>query len=26
VPRADHNDLGNDATFWQGVARFLAER
>src|SRR5438132_1512646 len=21
VPRADHNDLGNDETFWNGVAR-----
>ena len=26
VPRADHNDLGNDGAFWEGVARFLAER
>lgn len=26
VPRADHNDLGNDETFWQGVAGFLAQR
>ncbi len=26
VPRADHNDLGNDAAFWEGVARFLAQR
>ena len=26
VPRAGHNDLGNDETFWNGVARFLGER
>ncbi len=26
VPRADHNDLGNDETFWNGVTGFLAER
>jgi len=26
VPRADHNDLGNDETFWKSVARFLGER
>lgn len=26
VPRADHNDLGNDDTFWQGVAGFLAQQ
>jgi hypothetical protein len=26
VPKADHNDLGNDETFWRGVAGFLAER
>lgn len=26
VPRADHNDLGNDETFWNGVAGFLAQR
>ena len=26
VPRADHNDLGGDETFWKGVAGFLAER
>jgi hypothetical protein len=26
VPRAGHNDLGNDAIFWEGVARFLRER
>jgi pimeloyl-ACP methyl ester carboxylesterase len=26
VPRADHNDLGNDETFWKGVAGFLAQR
>ncbi|MEP6997089.1 MAG: alpha/beta hydrolase [Betaproteobacteria bacterium] len=26
VPRADHNDLGSDETFWQAVAVFLAER
>ena len=26
VPGADHNDLGATAEFWQGVARFLAER
>ena len=26
VPRADHNDLGSDETFWKGVAGFLGER
>lgn len=26
VPRAGHNDLGSDASFWQGLAVFLAER
>ena len=26
VPGADHNDLGNDGVFWEGVGRFLAER
>ena len=26
VPGADHNDLGNEETFWRGVVRFLAER
>ena len=26
VPRAGHNDLGNDAAFWDSVARFLAQR
>jgi hypothetical protein len=26
VPGADHNDLGATVEFWQGVARFLAER
>ena len=26
VPRADHNDLGNDAAFWESVAVFLAQR
>ena len=26
VPRADHNDLGNDGTFWNGVTGFLGER
>jgi uncharacterized protein len=26
VSGADHNDLGATAEFWQGVARFLAER
>jgi pimeloyl-ACP methyl ester carboxylesterase len=26
VPRADHNDLGGDETFWKGVTGFLAER
>jgi len=26
VPGAGHNDLGSDATFWQGVRAFLAER
>jgi pimeloyl-ACP methyl ester carboxylesterase len=26
VPGADHNDLGHDDAFWEGVARFLAER
>ena len=26
VSRADHNDLGNDEMFWNGVARFLGER
>jgi uncharacterized protein len=26
VAGADHNDLGATAEFWQGVARFLAER
>lgn len=26
VPRADHNDLGGDETFWKGVAGFLGER
>ena len=26
VPHADHNDLGNDDTFWHGVAGFLVER
>jgi hypothetical protein len=25
IPGADHNDLGNDETFWKGVAGFLAE-
>ena len=25
VPRADHNDLGADGTFWESVTRFLAE-
>jgi pimeloyl-ACP methyl ester carboxylesterase len=26
VPRAGHNDLGNDAAFWESVAGFLAQR
>ena len=26
VPRAGHNDLGNDAAFWDSVAAFLAQR
>ena len=26
IPGADHNDLGARNEFWQGVARFLAER
>jgi uncharacterized protein len=26
VPRADHNDLGNDDAFWEYVGRFLATR
>jgi pimeloyl-ACP methyl ester carboxylesterase len=26
IPGADHNDLGARDEFWQGVARFLAER
>ena len=26
VPRAGHNDLGNDAAFWESVAAFLAQR
>jgi hypothetical protein len=26
VARAGHNDLGNDAAFWEGVAGFLRER
>jgi len=26
VPRAGHNDLGNEETFWDGVRRFLAQR
>ena len=26
VPRADHNDLGNDGTFWNSVTGFLGER
>jgi hypothetical protein len=26
VPRAGHNNLGGDVSFWQGVAVFLAER
>ena len=26
VPRADHNTLGATADFWEGIARFLAQR
>ena len=26
VPGADHNDLGNEETFWKGAAGFLGER
>jgi pimeloyl-ACP methyl ester carboxylesterase len=26
IPGADHNDLGATEAYWQGVARFLAER
>ena len=26
VPRAGHNELGNDAAFWESVAGFLAQR
>jgi hypothetical protein len=26
VPRADHNDLGSDPTFWSSVNEFLAQR
>lgn len=26
VPRADHNTLGIDGGYWEGIARFLAER
>jgi uncharacterized protein len=26
VPRAEHNSLGDSPAFWEGIARFLAER